>query len=108
MNEPLLWEVKLYEAADGSSPLTEFIEQQSIRNQAKILAEFDDLVEFGLLSRGESFKHLEGRLWELRLGGESLHFRFIYCVHSSRRLLILHGFCKKTCKTPKRELEIAR
>lgn len=108
MSGPAQWKVELYDRPDGSSPVTEFIEQQSSHNQAEIYAEFDDLAEFGLMPRGEKLKHLEGKLWELRFKGEALQFRFIYFAHKGRKLVILHGFCKKTPKTPKRELEVAR
>jgi len=88
--------------------VVEFIEAQSRRNQAKILAEFDDLAEFGLMPRGAKLKQLQGRLWELRFRGEQAQFRFIYFAYTGRRMVILHGFVKKTGKTPKRELEISR
>jgi hypothetical protein len=47
MSQQDRWSVELYDRPDGSSPLVEFIEEQSKRNQAKIFAELDDLVEFG-------------------------------------------------------------
>jgi phage-related protein len=107
MSEPTQWRVEVYERRDGSSPVIEFIEKQSVHNQAKIFAEFDDLAEFGLMPRGNKLKQLEGKLWELRFRGEDLQFRFIYFVQAGRKIVILHGFRKKTPKTPKRELEIA-
>ena len=108
MNEPTHWRIELYQRPDGSSPVVEFIEDQSVGNQAKILAEFDDMAEFGLMPRGNKLKHLENKLWELRFRGGGLQFRFVYFAHTGRKLVILHGFCKKSRKTPKRELEAAR
>ena len=108
MSEQANWKVELYERPDGSSPVVEFIEEQSRSNQAKILAELDDLAEFGLVPRGNKLAPLEGKLWELRFQGQDLKYRFIYFAHSGRRFIVLHGFCKKTQKTPIRELNIAR
>jgi len=108
MSESAQWRVELYDRPDGSSPVTEFIEAQAKRNQAKILAEIDDLAEFGLTPRGDKLKQLQGRLWELRFRGDQIQFRFIYFAHIGRSIVILHGFVKKTGKTPKRELEISR
>ena len=108
MSEQALWAVELYARPDGSSPLVEFIEEQSRRNQAKIYHELEDLAEFGLMPRGNKAKHLEGKLWELRFRGEEIHFRLIYFAHTGRKFVVLHGFCKKTRKTPKRELNAAR
>jgi phage-related protein len=53
-------------------------------------------------------KHLEGRLWEMRLSGQGNIARVIYLAASGRRLVVLHAFIKKTEKTPRRALEIAR
>jgi len=108
MSQQAYWKVELYDRQDSSSPLVEFIESQSKRDQAKILAELDDLAEFGLMPRGNKLKHLEGKLWELRFRGENLHFRFVYFAYTGRNIIILHGFCKKTNKMPRRELNIAR
>jgi phage-related protein len=53
-------------------------------------------------------KHLEGKLWEMRLIGRDNIARVIYVTASGRRLVILHAFVKKTDKTPRRALELAR
>ena len=53
-------------------------------------------------------KHLEGRLWEMRLSGPNTIARVIYVAASGRRVVVLHAFVKKTEKIPRRALEIAR
>ncbi len=53
-------------------------------------------------------KHLEGRLWEMRLIGRDNIARVVYVAASGRRVVVLHAFIKKTEKTPRRILEIAR
>ncbi|MGA3307198.1 MAG: type II toxin-antitoxin system RelE/ParE family toxin [Xanthobacteraceae bacterium] len=53
-------------------------------------------------------KHLEGGLWEMRLSGPSTIARAIYVAARGRRIVVLHAFVKKTEKTPRRALEIAR
>ncbi len=53
-------------------------------------------------------KHLEDKLWEMRLSGRDGIARSIYMTASRRRVVILRTFVKKTEKTPKRELELAR
>jgi phage-related protein len=52
-------------------------------------------------------KHLEGKLWELRMSGRDGIARAIYVTASGRRVVVLRVFVKKTEKTPPRELEIA-
>jgi phage-related protein len=53
-------------------------------------------------------KHLEDKLWEMRLIGRDGIARVIYVTASGRRVFVLRTFVKKTQKTPKRELELAR
>ncbi len=55
-----------------------------------------------------SYKHLEDRLWELRLTGRDGIARAIYVTAAEQRVVIVRVFVKKTQKTPLRELEIAR
>ncbi len=47
-------------------------------------------------------------LFEIRAKAEEGIGRAFYCVLVGRRIVILHGFIKKTDKTPKRELTVAR
>jgi phage-related protein len=53
-------------------------------------------------------KHLEDKLWEMRLIGRDNIARVIYVAASGRRVVVLHAFIKKSDKTPRRALEIAR
>ncbi len=48
-------------------------------------------------------KHLEGRLWEMRLRGRDGIARSLYVTTSGRHVVILRTFVKKTRKTPRRE-----
>lgn len=52
-------------------------------------------------------KHLEGKLWEMRLVGRDGIARSIYVTASGRRIVVLRTFVKKTEKTPRREIELA-
>jgi phage-related protein len=53
-------------------------------------------------------KHLEGKLWEMRLIGRDNIARIIYITASGRRVILLHAFIKKSDKTPRQALAIAR
>jgi phage-related protein len=53
-------------------------------------------------------KHLEGKLWEIRIIGRDNIARSIYMTASGRRVVVLHTFIKKHDKAPRRALEIAR
>jgi len=47
-------------------------------------------------------------LFELRLKGAEGIVRVFYCTRIGRRIVMLHGFVKKSQKTPARELKLAR
>lgn len=52
-------------------------------------------------------KHLEGRLWEIRLSGRGGIARVIYVTASGKRVVVVRVFAKKTQKTPRSEINIA-
>ena len=47
-------------------------------------------------------------LFELRLKASEGIARVFFCVVIGRRIVVLHQFVKKSDKTPKRELKLAR
>ena len=76
-------------------------------------ASFERIVElvraFGLERVHEPYiKHIEGRIWEMRLRGRDGIARALYVTASERRVVILRVFTKKTRRTPRREIELAR
>jgi phage-related protein len=76
-------------------------------------ASFERIVKlvqaFGLEQVHEPYiKHIEGRIWEMRLRGRDRIARALYLTARGRRVVILRVFVKKTQKTPRREIELAR
>ena len=77
--------------------------------QARLLR-FGEIIEqvgFEGLPR-KAVKHLEGKLWELRMMGRDGISRAIYVTAAGRRVIIVRVFVKKTQRMPPRELELAR
>lgn len=77
--------------------------------QARFLR-FGDIIEqvgFSGLPR-DAVRHLEGALWELRMTGRDGISRAIYVAAAGRRVVVVRVFIKKTQKTPRHELELAR
>ena len=58
--------------------------------------------------RAPHVKHLDGKLWELRVRAEGGIARGIYVTAAERRVVVLHVFAKKSRKTPRRALATAR
>ena len=53
-------------------------------------------------------RHIEGKLWDMRMIGRDNIARAIYITASGQRVVVLHVFIKKTERTPRGALEIAR
>ena len=56
----------------------------------------------------DTVKHLEDKLWELRITGRDGISRAIYVTATGKRVIVVRVFVKKTQKTPRNELELAR
>ena len=52
-------------------------------------------------------KHLEGRLWEIRMKGKDGIARALYVTAVGQRVVVVRVFPKKTQRTPRREIELA-
>lgn len=79
---------------------------------ADIRAKFERIVRliqaFGLERVHEPYiKHLEGRLWEMRLKGKDGIARALYVTAMGRRVVVLRVFAKKSQETPRHEIALA-
>ena len=52
-------------------------------------------------------KHLQGRLWEMRMKGRDRIARALVRDRHRRRVVVVRVFTKKTERTPRREIELA-
>jgi len=58
--------------------------------------------------REPQVKHLEGKIWEMRMTGRDGIARALYVTRVGRRVVVLRVFVKKTQKTPNSEIEMAK
>ena len=101
------WEIKYYNSKPKFSPIYDFIKGLDKNTKGRILRVLDMLEDFGLNLGGKFVKKIKGtNLWELRIFGEK-SVRIIYIAQQYHTFLLLHGFIKKTQKTPDKELKIA-
>lgn len=77
-----------------------------------IYADFAKIVKsmqiYGSYLGDKKTSYVEKGLFEIRAKGKEGIGRAFYCTMKGQEIIILHGFIKKTQKTPKKELEIAR
>lgn len=91
---------------------SEKVERETLRFPAGILAHFLHILElveeFGPnLGKPHTAPMSEG-LFEIRAKGKEGIGRSLFCTKKGKEIIILHSFVKKTQRTPKKELEIAR
>ena len=76
--------------------------------RAKLLRLLATIQTYGLTEiREPHVKHLDGKLWELRVSAPEGIARAIYVTMTGRRVIVLHVFEKKTQKTPQRAISLA-
>ncbi len=76
--------------------------------QAKLLRIVSMIEAQGLERMREPYvKHLEAKLWEMRMTGRDGISRAIYVTASGQRVVIVRAFVKKTQRTPRAEIELA-
>lgn len=102
------WAVEFYLDARSSSPVEEFLDSLDSKTRARFRWSLEQLRLRNIQAREPLVRHVEGDLWELREESRSNIYRIIYFFFTGRRIVLLHGFQKKTQRMPARELEVAR
>lgn len=100
-------QVHYFTRANGRSPVREFISSFNTRIQSKIIHVVDLIQRYDIASASNYTRKLVGTpLWEIRIVGKT-SVRLLYAIQDKDVVVILHGFVKKTQKTPLRELRKA-
>ena len=102
------WSTEFYETPAEQVPVAEFLLGLDAKTRARFRWSMEQLRVRNIRAREPLVKHLEGDLWELREESSTDIYRIIYFFYTGRRIVFLHGFQKKSQKTPRRELEQAR
>lgn len=99
----MTWRIEYYNST---------VEQAVLRLPARLLARYlrltDLMNEFGPNLDMPHTRAMGEGLFELRVKGQEGIARALYCTVVHRRIVMLHVFIKKSQKTPKRELDIAK
>ena len=97
------WQITCYLDAPRRNPVEEFIQSLPDRERVLLRARIEFLTEVGNRIREPLSKSLGSGLFELRVKSA----RIFYCFKPGGVIVLLHGFTKKSQKTPRRELQIA-
>lgn len=96
-----------YRSDTGTEPVRDWVKSLSAEDR-RIIGFDIALVEFGWPVGMPLCRSLGGGLWEVRSNlTHGRIARIIFCA-SRGRMVLLHGFVKRTQKTPPDDLELAR
>ena len=101
-------DVEFYKTAAGREVVAEFLDTLPPKDRAKVFRDIDLLAEFAPDLHEPYTKHIDGPIWELRSKFSSNIYRIFYFIWRDNKLVLLHGFTKKTQKTPPREIQTAK
>jgi phage-related protein len=95
-----------YRTRTGARPVKRFLEELTDADRAAVLAAMKEIQDHGT----PCARHLDGDIWEVRADGRDVIYRVLFAEEgrTSRILLALSGFKKKTQKTPPAAIKTAK
>jgi phage-related protein len=102
-----IWEVEFYQDEAGREPVADFLDGLPDSARAKAVRYIELLSSYGVLLKEPYTKQLRGKIREIRIADKIGAVRVVYFGFIQGRFILLHGFIKKTDKTPAREIDIA-
>ncbi len=102
------WKIEFYQSKSGNPVVYDWFLQQEAKVKARFAQIFDLLQDKGT-SVGMPYVRpiVNTKLYEIRVEQSTNIYRIFYFAYTGRRFILLHGFQKKTQKTPKKEIELA-
>jgi len=97
--------VFFYSEADGSEPVKWL--RKLTKSDRRIIGEDIKIVELSWPMGFPKVKPVDKKLWEIKSKLKDREARIIFTIDGDR-IILLHGFIKKTRTTPKKEKEIAK
>ncbi len=103
--EPIL-SIAFFRTASGNEPVREWLKSLP-REERRIIGEDIKTVQFGWPLGMPLVRKLDKGLWEVRSRLPGRIARVIFTTGTSRMILV-HGFIKKSQQTPREDLELAK
>ena len=100
--------VEFYQTEKGETPCLEFLNTLEVKLRAKAFRDMALLEEKGIELRLPYSEHLDDGIFELRTKQGSNIVRNLYFFFVGNKIIITHGFRKKTQKTSPEEIERAK
>ncbi|MDZ7313004.1 MAG: type II toxin-antitoxin system RelE/ParE family toxin [candidate division KSB1 bacterium] len=103
------WHVEYVELSN-TKPFEEFVLGLPLKERAKVFETinyFWELKNQNLPIKENLSKHLEAGIFELRISLPNKITRILYFYQRGSKIVITHGFIKKSPKTPRKEIQKA-
>src|SRR6266446_5112996 len=101
-------EIIFYESDLGDKPVEEFVASLDAAVRAKVVRTLE-LLRTQQIVPSKFWKKLRGSdLWEVRVEYAGNIYRVLAAFAKGNRVIMLHGFQKKSQKTPQQDMEIAQ
>jgi phage-related protein len=96
-----------YTEPSGRSPVDNFINSLPTNSRTKVYGLLEAIKIYGLTIAIRHLRKMHGScLWEIRLLGKD-KVRIFYVVQDKNIIILLHGFLKRSQKTPVKEIATA-
>ena len=106
VKRPFPMPILFYMTSSGRQPVMEFLESLLVSDRKEVMADIVTL-RLSYPAAPPLVKKIESGLWELRSRTQSGICRIFFTVDEGA-IVLLHGFLKKTQKTPQKEIDTAR
>ena len=103
-----MFEVDFYRLPNGEAPVETFLDSLDIKMRNKALYSLSILEEFGNQLKEPYSKAMGDGIFELRVSFANDITRIFYFFCVGRRIILTNGFIKKTQKTPRNMIELAK
>ena len=107
-----IFDVNFYKMDNGKVPVRDFLYSLEPKLRAKAFRDIELLKSLGNELREPYVKPIKGvdnkGLYELRIKFAKDIARIFYFTYYNNKFILLHGFIKKSMKTPTTEIERAR
>lgn len=107
-----IFDLDFYRMENGKIPVQDFLYSLEPKLRAKAFREIELLKNLGNDLREPYVKPIKGNknkgLFELRIKFSNDIARIFYFTYYNNKYILLHGFIKKSMKTPQSEIERAR
>jgi len=104
-NDEIFENLIFYQRQNEKSPISDYYKNLDKKIRAKIVSYVLLLIKYeGKLGMPYA-RHIDGKIWELRVDFDKNYYRIFYFILIDNKIVFLHGFNKKSNKTPHKEIE---